>query len=1632
MPTTDRQTRAPAQHGPRHPGAVVLVLALLLPAAVRAAESAPRTAAPDTVPPAARTLDGPAWDRLHLARAVALWHQDRTRDARAELESIDLDGGATDGVAAQAAFLLAVICRGQGDHRGLADLARRAGDPGAASPWRRWVAYLALLDQAAPDTTAAAADLPGAPELAASLLLTHGRPGAARALLAGDDAPQALAAVRLYLRALAAEAAGDPAGSDADWRRLARLAPDTPADADLVGAAALHLAARAGADTDAAAEWLRRVPRNARQAVRARHARGLLALAGGDTARGVAELSAGLDGTDDGAERRAILLDLGAVAASRGAWASALARYDAADSSWQAGAADLTALAAPDSAAAAWRFWSRDARTPDAIVLDGELVQDALAAAVAEAVHGEPARPGGPAAPLAAPSALVRAARAHRPTPAQWDTVRTAVARQEHARVLLGDLDHAIAVRRDDLARRREFLNTGQDGADASERRLAAAVMHADSLLARLDAAAAALDTLRDRALLRFARRAAGLTTELRRNLLFAQAVQHFRVGGPIPPGADTPPPDFPAPADLLRQEMLLDHEIGDFLERFADRTPDLVRRSAAEIWLPRLLGDTPDLRDALARQRTRAAAAADSLARLRNALDHDPVLAALTAQRADQARRTAAAAAAVGAVRRTLAADVAARGRAQLAAAREAIDYHRADAAYWQTVAAATDTADTAAAAATVARARALDRLRTFLDRYPASAARSETRFRLADLELLRARDDFRTRMASFLQHEPDGADLQDRALAPFVDHGPATAQYRAILAEDPSFAHTDAVLFNLGMILADDGQAEGEDLLTRLVTDFPAAPRVQEAWLRLGDLKFARNENDAARPCFEHAAAAGPGRDPGLAAIALYKLGWTHLREDRFLSAADAFARLLDLAGAGAVRGGGDGSTDLAAEAEDHLVHALIRAGGAPAFASFFAERGGRPWEARILADMGRTLRGFSLYADAAACDRLRLARYPLAPDALAAAERLADTFLRWDRPDSARASRLAEAPRFTADSPWAAANPDTVLRARGVAFAQSATRDAAEHEHRRARDGAGDQSWRRALDLYAVYLERWPDAADAARIHAQAGEAAARLEAYPVALEHFGTAAARGDSARDGRTFVADAAWQVVAVTDAWYRSTRADTTAPGAVGADSLAAALLAAGDRFAAAHPDDPRVPDLRWRQGNLAYAHGWNDDAAARLQRFGRRQHDDPRAAQALRLAGDAHTRARRFGSAAATYEEALAAARAANDDSLATRLAAAVPLSWYRLAESVADADTVTGAAAAADTFAMVARRWPDYPHADTALYRAGLGYAAGGDAAGAAAAWDRLLRDHAGSPLARDAAMQAARVLEDRDPAAAAAAYERFAELFTRDPDAAEALLRAADLRASGGDDAGAEGVRSLYLDRFPDDWRMALEIRGRRAAAALQRIDAGDQALDQAPELAAYLVLAADHPGQGDPHLLAHADFLKAEAARSAYEALPLDQPLPAAIARKQAGLEQVLALYRACLDRGDLEYGRAAAHRLGAEVVHFGDALQASERPADLAGDDLQAYEDVLADQAWVFQEKGEAAWTDLLRQCRNADADPGGWLARTREALWPRLARRFLHRPEVAYPRVAAAPPATATDATPAATARTLP
>jgi hypothetical protein len=201
-------------------------------------------------------------------------------------------------------------------------------------------------------------------------------------------------------------------------------------------------------------------------------------------------------------------------------------------------------------------------------------------------------------------------------------------------------------------------------------------------------------------------------------------------------------------------------------------------------------------------------------------------------------------------------------------------------------------------------------------------------------------------------------------------------------------------------------------------------------------------------------------------------------------------------------------------------------------------------------------------------------------------------------------------------------------------------------------------------------------------------------------------------------------------------------------------------------------------------------------------------------------------------------------------------------------------------------------------------------------------------------------------------------------------------------------------ADELRAEYLKRWPQDEGNSLEILERlsrsRNGGATRRAGRWGTLLAAprpggkaaVPYFAQYMKRVAKSPAAASKPLLAEFRFRAAEETFETYRSAPLTQPLPPSIAAKQRLLDSLLVRYRRAVDLGVAEWAHAATYRIGEALVGFGEALEKSERPADLTGDDLRAYENVLLEQAMTFHTQGESVWSELLASTRAVPPMPG--------------------------------------------------
>lgn len=1626
-PTFDRMGRIAA--------ACALVLCTGVPLAHARRDSAPP--APDTtivrgsasLPLARETNDV---KRLALSRAAFEHARGDWAAVARELAPLALERTAPFTDADRAAFLLGHAWLRLGQRDRFVTLARATARWGAPTPFTRWLAYELRLNDGARTAAADSAERTGqaaADALAASQLLRDGDAESVLRLIPAGT--RDLLLVQLRASALARLGRDD----------RAELEYLTTADTlgalgrDLAGAALLTLATRVAENHGDPRGVLARVPAGSRYAARAVHMSALVSLERGDTAAAHAALVP-LAADSGYSGRREASLTLAGQAMDAGHWDEAFTLYSHADTDWIRERDSLRSDLSPAQAEKLWSAWEHDRSLADALVLDG-LPAESLTERLALDAADLSALPTTTEPALGLPVTDERLRTTVPPPPAEaWDQVAQSARQLAGARGALALVADSLARERARLADQRRYYGWGLGEVREEGSSLGSRAGRLDSLRARMDETARRLMAMRDAATLRFQRRAAAVLARLEAHERWIAAMKHFWVEGPDAARHAAAPIGWKGPDVVLAQEGELAQNLHWSAGRMQADTPRRIAAAYEQVWGPRLIDRANLLADgthtALAWSRSLAATLDSTLATVQTSREEQrltPLAGALAAQ-ADALTR------ADRELRASLARDAVQRHIATLQTEREALDYGLAAAAYARAV--RLSAADTAAVAASVTkgapvdtafeaaadsasrrdREEAIARASIFLVDHPQSEARAEMRFRLADLLVTAARTDFRDRMKTWL-----AAQAQGRVLPlPVVDHAQAMTLYKHILAEDSTFAHRDAVLFNAGMLLADSGDPAAGGYFTRLLAEHPSSSYVQEASLRLGDLAFdGMQVNDAVAQYAR--AAAGP--DASLRAIALYKTGWAHYDGNRFEAAAEAFRGVLDLyAGEARLQV----QADIEHEAEQYFVYSLAAAGGASAYEHAFPNGSEPPYARRVLRAMGQHFRRYGQMDDAIAADELYLKRWPADGAALEIAGRLADTQHRAERPQDEQATRLAWAEKFAPGGAWATSQTNDSLKTAGAEFARAAWRDVAFEHHRKARTSGSAAEWRAALQHYETLLGRWPADSSAAVFELHAGEACAELGDFRGSLAHYRNAT---DLGRD--SVAVRAAWQQVAVTDRWYESTRpaaakGQTAGPGS---DSLAHAVITVADWLLEREPHHPQAADLVWRECQLTLAHHWNEQALLELARFAREFPQDKRAPLAVVERADVYFRDGQFAAAGDAFEDALVTARRAGADTLARRIEKALPVCALREAEAAVAQDS-TAHERHAQLFEEVAKRWPTYEHATASQYRAGLAWLEAGRTKEGVRALQALTEQWPASPLARESRLRVAKAYENaHDDEHAAVAWLDFSTHHPDDVNADEAWLKAADLCDSAGLGTRADDLRAQYLKRWPNDQESALEILetlARKELAALpmdqpvskllpvavKPAAKGAKPVAVAPAsppswLAQYMKRVAKTPAQASKPLYAEVRFRFAEEAFQRYRALALTQPLPKSIAAKQKQLDSVLVRYRRAADLAVPEWTHAATYRIGEALVAFGEALEKSERPKDLTGDDLLAYENVLFEQGQTFRSRGETVWTDLLEKSRGSVADT--WTTQARTALWAHLGDRFLFQAESDFPVV---------------------
>lgn len=758
--------------------------------------------------------------------------------------------------------------------------------------------------------------------------------------------------------------------------------------------------------------------------------------------------------------------------------------------------------------------------------------------------------------------------------------------------------------------------------------------------------------------------------------------------------------------------------------------------------------------------------------------------------------------------------------------------------------------------------RMEAIVRFEEFLRRYPNEPRYTpDVMFRLAELYYERSQDEHQLAMKEYRERLEAHDKNPDSAfpVEPKKDYADSIALYRRLLKDYPSYRFNDGAWYLLGYCLEEQEQVE-ESFQTyqQLIARYPRSRFATEAWVRIGEYWFDNYKDSQALPRAAQAfEAAAQDKLHPLYDKALYKLGWTYYRMDRFDEAVESFLSLVDFYEAQRVaKGEAEAGGDLREEALQYVAISLTDEswGGLSRAQALFTQRGPKPYEADIYRRLGHLFFEQTHHPEAIAAYQRALEKDPLAPDAPDLQQRIAQAYER----DRKMAESFTESERLASlyqpGTAWYSKNqgdPDALARA-DVLVERSLSTSATFH-HQQAqvfkKEGKLEQAaagFANAARAYGTYLERFPRSKSAGEMRFYYAECLYFSSQFAAAAKNYELVRDTGSSLkhRDDSALSAVLSWQQVLTQDIQagnapdlkpLRSTeRPEGAEVKSVPLAPTEQKLVAASDKYVAMLPRDAKAAGIAYKAAELYYSHGDFPEARRRFERIIQMWPKSEVARYSTNLTVETFLIAKDWRSVEevsaklASNTQVIDPSSELHQQLVKFKLAGRFKLADQLLAEGKYEeaarkyiqlvdeeprhefADKALNNAAVAHEntrrfdsalklYERIYREYPKSPLADAALFRVAVNAEKSYDFDKAVVSYQKLVKDYPASKDREAALFNTARLLEGQQRyAEAASAFLRYADLYPSAEDAPKNQYHAAVLLEKQGDPRGE--VRAL----------------------------------------------------------------------------------------------------------------------------------------------------------------------------------------------------------------------------------------
>jgi tetratricopeptide (TPR) repeat protein len=811
--------------------------------------------------------------------------------------------------------------------------------------------------------------------------------------------------------------------------------------------------------------------------------------------------------------------------------------------------------------------------------------------------------------------------------------------------------------------------------------------------------------------------------------------------------------------------------------------------------------------------------------------------------------------------------------------------------------------------------------------------------------------------------------ADLPEGSEADLSGPRQAIATYQQILEEFPWYERNDQVLYQ--MARAYDELAQPEEamkVVERLIETFPDSKYVDEVFFRRGEYFFVRRKFLDAEDAYMAVVAMGEASP--FYELSLYKLGWSLYKQELYEDALHQYIALLDFK----LSQGYDFDADYGEEdeGEERRVADTFRVislsfsnlGGPDLLNDYFTTWGKRTYEDRIYRNLAEFHFDKRRFNDAAAVYQAFVELNPMHKVSPRFGMRVSEIYTEGNFPLLVVESKRDFATRYAVDADYWQYH-DMMEMPDVVDYLKSNLIDLANHYHAlyqaEGLEEAKPENYGEALTWYGEFLDSFPEDDTAPSINYQLAD---------LLLEH-------GDFARSAREYERTA-YDYPAherAAEAGYAAIYAHRQNLEAVTGAEAPSARLATIDsslRFAEVFPGHEHADTVLGAATEDLY--GMQDfERAIHAGRWLIESYPDADIELRRRtwtIVAHSSFDTANYPDAEAAYVSVLSLTDEEDDShqGIVDNLAASI----YKQGEQ---ARLTEDYAAAADHFLRIKTSAPTSEIRPAAEYDAAAALIKLENWLPAAEVLEDFRSAFPEHELRAEATRQLANVYEQAgDLSRSASEYELVAADATDPELRREAILVAADLYEQAAAEDDALRIYEGYLEEYPEPIETAAEIRFKVAAAYQTRGDENAY-LDQ---LRAIVALDRDAgAGRTDRtrYLAANAALVLARPVYDEFEALALTQPFEKSLAEKQKLMDAALATFEALVNYGVGDVTAAATFYMAEIYGEFSDALTRSERPAGMTDEESAAYELVIEEEAFPFEEQSIAVHQENLELMR---------------------------------------------------------